>query len=549
HGANPESVRGYRGGYLPNERREIERGLRDGSVRGVVATNALELGVDIGQLGAAVIAGYPGTIASLWQQAGRAGRRSETSAAIFVASGAPLDQYLAMHPRYVFETSPEHGLINPDNLAIVAKHLRCAAFELPLETGESFGSFGDVTELLEILRENGDLHRSNGTYRWVADLYPADSTSLRTGSDDTVVIQNVTEGRPEVIGEVDATSAPVFVHEGAVYVHEGRQFIVEGLNWEQRLASVRAADVDYYTRASEANDVSVLESFDADESRPARRAQGRVLVTSQAASYRKIKRYTHETLGYGTIDLPARELQTTAYWLWLSPATVKELEAIGVLLAPNDYGPNWTAQRNAARARDGYRCRQCGAPEPSPPAPLPMPSPPTPLPNGEGSVRQHDVHHLRPFREFGYVAGENENYLLANALGNLITLCPACHHRAESAGGTRGALSGLAHALANLAPLYLMCDPRDIGVASESRGTETKLPTITIYDLVPDGIGFSERLYELHDELLRGALDLVTACKCREGCPACVGPVGEGSETKQTTIKMLEALLNRGGQT
>ncbi|MCK5054985.1 MAG: DEAD/DEAH box helicase, partial [Anaerolineales bacterium] len=205
---DPNAIRGYRGGYLPLERREIERGLRSGEVLGVVATNALELGVDIGQLGAAVVAGYPGTIASLWQQMGRAGRRNEVSAAVLIASAAPLDQFVATHPFYLFERSPEMGLINPDNLAILLRHLRCAAFELPFETDERFGSVEDISVLLDFLAEEGDLHRSNGSYHWVADNYPAEGVSLRASSDETVVIQDVGVGRPTVIGEVDSATAP-----------------------------------------------------------------------------------------------------------------------------------------------------------------------------------------------------------------------------------------------------------------------------------------------------------------------------------------------------
>ncbi len=523
-GGDSSSIRGYRGGYLPLERREIEAGLRDGSVRGVVATNALELGVDIGQLGAAVIAGYPGTIASLWQQAGRAGRRSETSAVVLVASAAPLDQFIALHPRYLFERSPEHGLINPNNLAILLRHLRCAAFELPFEQGEGFGSASDVADLLEFLVEEGELHRSNGTYRWVAESYPAEGMSLRASTDDTVVIQDIGEGRPVVIGEVDRVSAPLLLHEGAVYIHEGRTFLVSRLDWENALAEVQPAEVDYYTDASEVVDLEVLEVFDADETSSARRAHGRVRLTAQATSFRKVKRYTHETLGYGAIDLPPREFETTAYWMWIAPDVAKRLEEEGVLLPPNDYGPDWARASEAARRRDGGRCRQCGAPE------------------REG--RKHHVHHLRPFRDFGYVPGENRNDLLANSLDNLITLCPACHHRAETARGARTALGGLAYALANIAPLFLMCDPRDLGSMAEMRSKETRAPTITLYDRVPEGLGLAERLYDLHADLLRGAGELVRSCPCADGCPACVGPVAPGAgEVKVLTMRLAEALL------
>jgi DEAD/DEAH box helicase domain-containing protein len=524
-GGDPSTVRGYRGGYLPLERREIERGLRDGSVAGVVATNALELGVDIGRLGAALLAGYPGTIASLWQQAGRAGRRSDVSAAVLVASAAPLDQFVAAHPRYLFDRSPEMGLINPDNLAILIRHLRCAAFELPFEPGEAFGDFGPVDELLEFISEEGDLYRSNGVYRWVADSYPAEDVSLRASSDDTVVIQEVGAGRPQVIGEVDRSTAPILLHEGAVYIHEGRTFLVQRLDWENALAEVGAADVDYYTSASEAVDLEVMDVYDADEHRPARRAHGWVQVTAQSTSFRKIKRYSHETLGYGSIDLPPRRFETSAYWLWIAPETVGELEAQGVLNAPADYGPSWPQARKGALVRDGYTCRQCGAPE-----------------RGE---RRHDVHHVRPFREFGYIPGENRNDRVANSLDNLITLCPTCHHRAEAARGARSALGGLSYALGNIAPLYLMCDPRDIGRLSEIRSKNTKGPTITIYDRVPEGLGLSERLYELREEMLNAVRELIMGCRCQDGCPACIGPVGPGEQrVKRLTLQLVEALVD-----
>jgi DEAD/DEAH box helicase domain-containing protein len=249
------------------------------------------------------------------------------------------------------------------------------------------------------------------------------------------------------------------------------------------------------------------------------RAHGELQITSEAVGYRQIKRYTHETLSWGDIDLPPQVLETTGAWLWASQEALARLYAEGVLLAPIDYGPNWAAQRDAARQRDGYRCRACGAPE--------------------RRDRQHDVHHQRPFREFGYAPGENENYLQANALENLLTLCPRCHQRAETAQRARGALSGLAHALQQLAPLYLMCDPRDLGCAVQSRQA-----TITLYDRAPGGIGLSAQLYELFDALLRAAQDLISACGCLDGCPACVGPVGDlSADTKEKTRRLIDVLL------
>ncbi|MFO7683451.1 MAG: Zn-binding domain-containing protein, partial [Chloroflexota bacterium] len=253
------------------------------------------------------------------------------------------------------------------------------------------------------------------------------------------------------------------------------------------------------------------------------RAWGDVTIVSQATGYRRIKRYTHETLGFGEIDLPEMTLETMGYWLIFGEAMTEQLYEAGVLLRPNDYGPNWQQQREKALERDGYRCRMCGA-------------------AGDGVVLH--VHHKRPFREFSYVKGVNENYLDANKLENLVTLCPGCHRQAEEGQQTRSALGGLAYVLGNLAPLYLMCDPSDIQVSAESRSPLTQAPTVVIYERVAAGVGFSQRLYELHDTLLAAALELVSDCRCRDGCPACVGPPGEiGPETKAVTRRLLRMLI------
>jgi DEAD/DEAH box helicase domain-containing protein len=523
-GMDASGVRGYRGGYLPLERREIEQGLRSGEVRGVVATNALELGVDIGALGAAVLAGYPGTLASTWQQFGRAGRRADVSVGVLVASATPLDQYIVTHPAYLFERPPEHALINPDNLVILFNHLRCAAYELPFEAGESFGTFDNVDMPLALLAETGEVYSSGGMHRWVSNKFPAGEIGLRTGSSEVVVIQDVSKGTPEVIGQIDRQSAPLMVYEGAVYLHEGRQFLIESLDWEGSLAQARGTEADYYTDATSVSTVQVQGIFESGRSGNCFKATGSVQVTHQVTGYRIIKRYTHETLGYGEVVLPPQQFETTAYWVYPTPDQLARLEAASILLRPNDYGPNWTTQRNRARARDGYQCTRCGAPE---------------QPN-----QQHDVHHLRPFREFGYIAGQNEAYIEANSLDNLVTLCRSCHRAVETARGTRSALSGLANVLHNLAPLYLMCSPGDIGVAVEQRSTYTQAPTITLYDHASGGMGLAVRLYDLHDEVFASALELVSGCACAEGCPACVGPVGEvGLDTKQLTITLLKALI------
>lgn len=529
---DPGWVRGYRGGYLPTQRRQIERGLREGAVRAVVATNALELGVDIGELSACVMVGYPGSVASTWQQAGRAGRRAGASLAILIASPSPLDQYLAAHPRYLFGRPVEEALVDPDNLAILADHLACAAFELPFETGEPFGAFADAGALLDLLAEEGALHRSGGRYIWIGDGYPAGAVGLRTSTPDVVLIQEAgsdasagpSAGPAQVIGQIDRPSAPLLVYPGAVYLHEGATYLVEGLDWERGLAQVRPREVDFYTRASVTTEVRVLRTLEEREEAGWRVGRGEVEVTTRVTGYRRIRRYTHEVLGWGEVNLPEQRMGTVGAWLDLAAGLVERLHEEGGLRLRADYGPNWPAQRDAARARDGHRCRHCGAPE------------------REG--RQHDVHHLTPFRAFGYVPGVNDLYRLANVLDNLITLCPSCHRRAERALAARSALSGLAYLLQHLAPLHLLCAPGDLGSAVQARAPETGLPRVTFYDRAPGGAGLSPRLYELLESLLKAALERVRACPCTDGCPGCVGPVGEQERgTKRRTERLLAGMV------
>jgi DEAD/DEAH box helicase domain-containing protein len=319
-----EPIRGYRGGYLPGERREIERGLRDGRIRGVVATSALELGIDIGSLDASVMAGYAGSIASTWQRAGRAGRRSGTSCAVMVASSAPLDQFIVQHPDYFFGRSPEHAYVQPDNLEILVNHLKCATFELPLGPEERFGDV-DLPGLCERLTEAGFLHRSGGNWHWVQEAYPADTVSLRSVTSDNFVIIDTTggtnaeeEGEPEVIGEVDFSSALTTVHPKAIYLHQGQQYHVERLDFEQRKAYVKSVNVDYYTDAIRYTQVRVLEIAEEEQiAGPAARAHGDVLVRSQVVGFKKIKFFTNENIGAGKLELPENEMHTTAFWITL----------------------------------------------------------------------------------------------------------------------------------------------------------------------------------------------------------------------------------------
>lgn len=308
-----ETVRGYRGGYLPRERREIERLLRDGAIRAVVATNALELGIDIGSLDAVVMAGYPGTIASSWQRAGRAGRRNAPSAAVLVASSAPLDQYIVEHPEYFFGRSPEHAYINPDNLEILLAHLKCAAFELPIRDGERFGTH-DTTETCRFLEETGFLHHSAGAFHWTSDTYPADATSLRSVSSDNFVVVNIT-GEPKVIADVAFTTALTTLHEKAIYLHEARQYQVERFDYTGRKAYVRSVDCDYYTDAIDYTQVRALNEFESEALAGARRVHGDVRVNRQIVGFKKIKFYTMENVGAGNLSMPEQEMHTTAFWL------------------------------------------------------------------------------------------------------------------------------------------------------------------------------------------------------------------------------------------
>ena len=315
------SLRGYRGGYLPKERRAIERGLRTGGLRGVVATNALELGIDIGSLDAAVLAGYPGTLASVWQRAGRAGRRSGASVAVMVASSAPLDQFIVQNPDYFFERSPEHAQINPDNLEVLVSHLKCAAFELPLEAGERFGA-SDLQTLCEFLAERGFLHRArDARWHWTHEAYPADAVSLRRITSDNFLVVEMT-GEPRVIGEVDFSSALTTLHEKAIYLHESRQYQVERLDYQGRKAYVRAVDSDYFTDAISYTKVRRLET--SESAAPAQppeplclRNHGEVDVRTQVVGFKKIKFQTFENVGAGKLELPEQEWHTTAYWLTL----------------------------------------------------------------------------------------------------------------------------------------------------------------------------------------------------------------------------------------
>ncbi len=432
----PERIAGYRAGYLPSERREIERGLRDGDVLAVASTNALELGIDIGRLQAALLVGYPGTIASTWQQAGRAGRTQDLSVAILVATSNPLDQYIVRHPEYFFGQSPEVGLINPDNLYVLTSHVRCAAFELPITDGERFGP-NTLPEVLEYLASQQVAHHDGDRWHYVADAYPAQDVSLRSASSENVVIIDTTDAAPRVVGEVDLASAPGLVHEDAIYMHIAQQYHVDRLAWEERKAYVHRVDVDYYTTAEIAVDIRVLQQFAAGAA-ASPPAHGEVVVTYRPTIFKKLTLQRHENVGWGPIHLPESTLHTSAYWTTLPELRIPREEIQGVLI-------------------------------------------------------------------------------------------------------------GLSYALAHVATLFLMCDPRDLGRTYEIQSPHTGRPTIFLYEAIPGGVGFGERLFRMHPQLLTAARDLIAACPCEGGCPSCVGPVLEvGSTGKARALDILDTRLTRG---
>jgi DEAD/DEAH box helicase domain-containing protein len=462
----PERIRGYRGGYLPNRRREIEKGLRDGAVRAVVSTNALELGVDIGALDVSVMAGYPGSIAATWQRAGRAGRRTSRSAAVLVASSAPLDQFIIRNPSYFFDRSPERALIDPDNLHILVDHVKCAAFELPFNIDEQFGRH-DVQEILTVLAEQGLVYRSGGSddleapssegrWLWTSESYPADAVSLRSVSSDNFVVVDATS-EPRVIGETDFASGPATLHPKAIYIVEAQLYQVEKLDFEGRKAFVREIDCDYYTTAITYTRVTILDTFAHDDSAVegaraegeglqagwnASRDHGEVHVVSRVVGFKKIKFYTNENVGSGELDLPEQQMHTTAYWLTIASSLMNELPY------------------------------------------------------------SQDVR--------------------------------------------RDGVIGLSFAIRQVAQLLLMCDGHDIGISLDD---DEQQPRVFVYDNYPGGIGFSQPLYRMHHELLDGARRLISECECDNGCPGCVGPVGQtGPLAKAAALYILNLLHQDRGR-
>ncbi len=440
---DPERICGYRSGYLPTERRAIEQGIKNGRILGVVSTNALELGIDIGGLDVSIMAGYPGTIASAWQQSGRAGRKASASLSILVAGNSPIDQFILAHPEFFFKGTPEQGIVNPDNLTILATHLKCGAFELPFEDAERFGAT-DPRAILQVLEDERIVRYSGGRWFYAADSYPAENVSLRTGVRQNFIILD-TGNNNKVLGEVDYSAAPFLIHDHAIYIHNAVTYYVEKLDWDRRTAYVRQKRVDYYTDAESNSNIQVL-AIDQELTTPdadrviASKRFGDISVTTVVAKFKKVKFETHESIGMGEVSVPQLEMQTEAMWLTFRDDLLARYKADGFELA-------------------------------------------------EG-------------------------------------------------------LQGVANLLRNTVPVYVMCDPKDIGVAAMLRAPHDQRPAIYVWDRFAGGIGLSRRLFSMDKRVLQACLDIARTCPCASGCPACVGPaLAAGKGARAATRRLLEEHL------
>ena len=478
----PQTIRGYRGGYLPNERREIERGLRAGKIRGVVSTSALELGIDVGSLDTVVMAGYPGTIAATWQRAGRAGRRSGSSCAVLVASSSPLDQFIVRHPDYFFGNTPEHAFIQPDNLEILINHLKCAAFELPISPNDKFGDV-DLPDLCARLAEAGFLHLAGENYHWTHEAYPADTIGLRSVTSDNFIIIDLT-GEPNVIAEIDFPSALVFVHEKAIYLHGGRQYHVEHLDFKERKAYVKQVDVDYYTDAVRYTQVRVLEiaatsrgtESDSGSSSAKSFSHGDVLVRSQVVGFKKIKFFTNENIGDGKLELPENEMHTTSYWITLERPL---LDSLPFSVSERQSGMFGLLHALESVATLLLMCDR---------------------------------------RDLGTAIGER---LPDASVGQTFLSVPPSLNPSSSGDFTSTRMQD----------------------AISANAKEFFEPNLYLFDAYPGGIGFSEPLFRTHALLMQKTRELISACACDQGCPSCVGPAGDlAPGAKEAALAILDRL-------
>lgn len=511
-----DTIRSYRSGYLSEQRRQIEKQLRDKEIDLVITTNALELGIDIGGLDAVFINGYPGSISATRQQAGRAGRKGKSSFAALIASSTALDQYICQHPEYLWDKSPEQALIDPDNPEIIKAQLLCAIFEMALLDTEGFGNLTNIElePYLYFLLQEGKIRKVGNRYTGILESYPAADVSLRNAEGLFLINCN-----HELIGVVDEPSAYWMAHPEAIYLQNGDTWLVKDLDLDNHKIEVEPIKSNYYTQANRRTEIELIELIRNEEISGGKKYYGKVEVTNQITGFKKLRWVTQEVIGYGELDLPPTHLKTDAWWISINSDVVNRIKEMGLWRnEANDYGKGWNALKVAIRGRDQFRCRHCGIAE---------------------NDKPHDVHHIIPLRKF-------DKAEQANNPQNLVTLCARCHRLAEQQVHIQSGLAALSYLLVNLAPFFLMCDRIDIGVHSEDNSPlGDASPVVIIYDNVPGGIGLSKKLFEINDLLLKEAYLMVKNCACQEGCPACTGPVAEnGLGAKQHAQAILEELLS-----
>lgn len=506
------TVRSYRSGLKADERRTIEAAMRSGEARIVVATNALELGIDVGSVDAVVLAGYPGSTASMLQQFGRAGRRDSPGLGVMVLGSGPMDQYLAANPDALFAGRAERALVNPDHLLVALDHLRCATFERPLPLTEPYGGLPavDVHALASHLVEDGEFHLAEGYAYWVGSAYPAEGVSLRRLGRDDVTL-HTSDGR--VVGLVDGPSARWMVHPGAVYVHDGQPYEVAHLDLRSHTATLQKANGERLTRANREVDVQPAGEHAYTTQAGADVRMGEVDVTERVTGYRVIERRTGRTLARHALGLPPTHMRTQGYAVAPNQALLAELRDAGVWGSDaNDYGPDWPHIKKRVLDRDGRTCLACSA-----------------------TVPPLHVHHRTPFRAFATAAD-------ANRLDNLVTLCPSCHRKAEREVPVRSSLAAVAHVLRSLLPIWLLTDVRDVRVQADPASAMVDgRAALVITETIPGGVGLVDALADLHPRIMQAARDTVGACACQNGCPSCVGPAGDlGHGGKREALQLLQ---------
>ena len=494
---------GYRSGYLARERRAIESGLKSGETRCIAATNALELGMDIGGIDSVISIGYPGSVSALMQRQGRAGRQNKNSRFILVGSQTPTDQYIIMHPDFLFGKRYEPVLIDPDNLLILLQHLQCALYEMPFSIQESYGklSLEETQDLLNYFVAQGIARFSGDHYYWLDSGLPQAAVSLRNSGLNRIGIMSSETGKPELIGEVDRSSAYWMVHPGAIYYHNGVSYLIQDLDLETNIAYAKRAVVNYSTEAQSESHITVTRILSAKDEPGCDVIIADVTVKTRVVSYKKTDNESHQVLEVNPLDMPEETLETKASIIVLKEELRDRLRESFVWNSDrNDYGPDWDSIRKKIIDRDHHECALC---------------------HTKSSVSFLHVHHIRPFRTF-------TDKTKANSPENLITLCPECHHRVEQNVMMRSGLSGYAFAFHQLASLFIECDPGDINISVEQDCPDFQgRPAIFLYENIPGGIGLSQAISDRCEEINEAVISLIRDCTCTDGCPGCVGASGE----------------------